>query len=163
MKRNATRSPSTRCQQGMSLLEVLVALGILAFGLLSLAAMQIEALGQGSKGRHTTDASAIGRSYLEQVMRLPWTELDVAQAIGTFTPPSWTGAPATFDVTVDAPGGISNVTEQSYTVDWRVANVGADSCLRDIELRVSWAEDDFAAGRSMLLATRRFNTGDPSC
>ena len=77
---------------GFSLLEVVIAMGILSFGLLTLALMQLYALTQGSAGRHTGDASAVARSYLEQVHRLPWTVLDTAEGNG-WRNPDWTVPP----------------------------------------------------------------------
>lgn len=148
---------------GFSLIEVMIALGVLALGLLTLAVMQIEALSQGSAGRHTSDAAAVGRSHLEQVMRLPWTELDAAEAAGTWTTPAWAGAAASVDTRVDMPAGLGTAVEHSYDVQWRVTDVAGNACLRDVELRVLWAEEHFPSGKTLDLATRRYNWGDPSC
>ena len=76
------RVRSQRSAGGFTLVESLVAMAILAVGLLTLAVMQLEALSQGSAGRHTGDAAATARSYLEQVQRIPWTELDGAAGSG---------------------------------------------------------------------------------
>ena len=65
---------------------------ILAFGLLTLACMQLYAMRQGSQGRHTGDGSAIARSYLEQAARLPWAALDAAVAAAAWVAPGWDGA-----------------------------------------------------------------------
>ena len=54
---------------GFSLLEVIVAIAILAFGLLSLAVMQLEALTQGAAGKHTTDSMM--SALLHQPSRRP--------------------------------------------------------------------------------------------
>lgn len=154
----------TARRDGFTLVEVLVALAILAVGLLGLAAVQIEALSQGSKGRHTTDAASVGRTHLEQVMRVPWTVLDTAQAAGTWVAPAWAGAAPTSQVSVDMPGGGATVVEHTYNVTWRVSDVTAgDSCLRDIEVRVSWSDEGYSSARALDLATRRFNWEDPDC
>ena len=56
------RSPGKRAQSsGFSLLEVTVAIGILSYGLMALAVMQLEALSQGAAGKHSVDAAAVGR------------------------------------------------------------------------------------------------------
>ncbi len=159
-----TRSNRRRRSGVFTLIEDFVALGVLAIGLLTLAVMQLQAIGQGSKGRHTNDAAAHARSYLEQVHRLPWTVLDVAQGVGTWTNPNWVGAPATANTTVDVAGGGGTATEQSYGVQWRVTDIGAAPvCLRDVEVRVTWQEEDMSQPKSMVLATRRYNWGDPNC
>ena len=45
--------------QGFTLVEVMITLVILAFGLLTLALVQLQAMRQGSQGRHTGDGMAI--------------------------------------------------------------------------------------------------------
>ncbi len=147
---------------GFTLIEVMIALGILGFGLLALAAMQIEALGQGSKGRHRGDAAAVARSHAEQVLRLPWTALSAVAGTG-WSAPAWAGAGPTVAATVEQPGGAGPAVEHSYDVSWRVTDVAGNACLRDVEVRVSWQEEDFATARTLDVATRRYNWGDPAC
>jgi prepilin-type N-terminal cleavage/methylation domain-containing protein len=155
-------SAAPRRTEGFTLIEVMVTLGILAFGLLTLAVMQLQALRQGSQGRHTGDGSAIARSHLEQASRLPWTVLDAAEAAGTWVAPAWAGAPDT-TVDVDRPGG-GSATENSYTVHWRVTDVGGPPvCLRDVEVRVTWTDPGPSAQKTHVLGTRRYNQGDASC
>lgn len=158
------RANRRRRSGGFTLIEVFIALGVLAFGLLTLAIMQLQAISQGSKGRHTNDAASYARSYLEQVHRVPWTVLDAAQVIGTWTNPNWVGAAATANTNVDVVGGGGSATEHSYGVQWRVTDIGAAPvCLRDVEVRVTWQEEDMSNAKSMVLATRRYNWGDPNC
>ena len=156
--------PSTLAARsaGFSLIEVFIAIGILGFGLLSLAVMQIEALSQGSAGKHSVDAAAVGRTTLEQAHRVPWTVLDAAQAAGTWTNPNWTGAAPTVNVLLTAPG-VGALVEHVYGVQWRVTDIGTSSCLRDVEVQVSWTEENLPAAKTLDFATRRYNYGDPSC
>ena len=158
---------ANRCAGGFTLIEAMIAMTVLAFGLLTLAAMQLHAFRQGSAGRHTQDAATTAGAYLEQVHRIPWTELDTAQGIGTWTDPSWAGAAATVNRTVNVPDGGSTTTEHSYDVQWAVSDVivggNPDPCLRDVSVRVSWTERDRPTPKTLELKTRRFNWGDASC
>lgn len=147
-------------REGFSLLEVVVALGILGFGLLTLALMQVQALTQGSAGRHTGDAAAIARTYIEQVHRLPWASLTADLGAG-FVNPSWNSAPATVNVDVAGVGGTT--TENSYGIQWRVTAVPGTACLRDVEVQVSWAEENMSSPKQITLATRRYDWGGASC
>lgn len=153
-------STSSQRAEGFTLIEVMLALGVLGFGLLGLAVMQLHALQQSSAGRHTGDASAVARTHLEQVHRLPWSVLDTA--VGNWMPPAWTGSSPTVSTQVAVPGGGSAV-EETYSVDWRVAEVGAGGCLREVEVRVTWSEPNFASARESTLATRRYNWGATGC
>jgi prepilin-type N-terminal cleavage/methylation domain-containing protein len=159
--------PSSRAgasRGGFTLVEVMIALGVLAFGLLTLAVMQLQALSHGSAGRHTTYAAAVARSYLEQVHRVPWSVLSTAQAVNDWTNPGWANAAASVSAMVDMPSGAGQAAEHAYAVAWRVTDVGvAPVCLRDVEVRVTWSEDDVATPKALTMATRRYNWGDPNC
>lgn len=136
------------------------ALAVLGFGLLGVALMQLHALKQSSAGRHVGDASAIARTHLEQVHRLPWTTLD--NAVGNWNPPGWIGSQALVSTQVSTPGGQVAV-EEVYNVDWRVTEVGVDGCLRDVEVRVQWNEPNWVSAKETILATRRYNWGAAEC
>lgn len=145
---------------GFTLVEVMVAMGILGFGLLTLAAMQLHALKQSAAGRHAADASAVARTHLEQVHRLPWSDLD--EAVGAWVAPTWSGSASVANTRVDMPGGQTAV-EQAYDVDWRVNEVGTSGCLRDIEVRVRWTERPRPTAKERMMATRRYNWGSSGC
>lgn len=160
---SAPRAVPSRAARGFSLLEVMLTLVILAFGMLTLAIMQLQALRQGSQGRHTGDGTAIARSYLEQASRVRWSELDTAQAAGTWVAPAWAGVPSA-QVTVDRPAGLADSTEHTYTILWRVTDVGGPPvCLRDVEVSVTWTEDGSSTPKTHVLGTRRYNAGNSSC
>jgi len=147
---------------GFSLVEVMIALAILGVGILAISAMQVEALQQGSAGRHTADASAAARSYLEQAHRLDWDTLTTARDNGPWTNVFWAGASDTVNIAVDMPGaGNATTSEHSYDVRWTVTDVTA--CLRDVQVRVSWDEEGRSSQKSLILATRRYNWGNTGC
>jgi type IV pilus assembly protein PilV len=153
-----------RTQGGFTLLEVMLALMILAFGMLSLAAMQLYAMRQSSFGRHSGDGATIARSYIEQAARLAWSPaLDDAAGDG-WVAPGWAGLPSA-NVTVKRPDGATDTTEKAYTVEWRVTDVGIITpvCLRDIEVRVQWSEAETSLTKEVVLGTRRYNQGDDDC
>lgn len=148
---------------GVTIVEMMVALGVMAFGILTMALMQLAALKQGTQGQHTTDAASVGRTYLEQVQRLPWSELTTAVGAGDWTTPSWAGASGTVTLALDTPGTGASAPGETYTVSWRVSDVSGNSCLRNVEIRVTWNEVDFAAPRALILSTRRYDWGGSSC
>ena len=159
---SATTVYTRRAARGFTLVEVMITLVILAFGLMALALMQMAALKQGSAGRHTGDGAAIARSYLEQATRIPWDTLDATAGDG-WSDPGWDGIPDA-NVVVATPAG-DVATEHAYTVQWRVTDIGATPpiCLREIEVRVTWSEEGFAAPKAYEVGTRRYNDGDDEC
>jgi len=131
---------------GFTLLEISIALGVFAVGMLGLAAMQLQAMRSGSSGRHATQAAAIAQSQMEQLQRLRWTDPGLADTAGAFT------APITQANTVQ---GDPNQTEMTYTVDWRISDVETD-WTRAIDVRVTWDEEN-RPNRSMVLSSMRYN------
>jgi prepilin-type N-terminal cleavage/methylation domain-containing protein len=133
-----------RAQGGFTLLEIAIALGVFAVGMLGLTAMQLHAMRSGSSGRHSSQAGAIAQSQMEQLQRLRWTDLAA-------TAPAWSAAVVRTNVVqADA-----NQVEQSYTVDWRIADV-EPGWTRSIDVRVAWNEEN-RPNRSILLSSLRYN------
>jgi prepilin-type N-terminal cleavage/methylation domain-containing protein len=158
---DATRETASR-NAGFTLIEVMIALSILSIGLLGLGMMQLQALRQGSQGRHSVDAAALARTHLEMAHRLPWADLSADAGMG-WANPAWAGATPSFDLVVDAPGPAATAVNHSYGLQWRVTEVGMNGCLRDVEVQVSWNEEQKSTPKLLTLGTRRYNWGDPSC
>lgn len=125
------------------MLEIMIALSLLAIGLLSLAAMQLTAMNYGARGRHMTQAAAIAEQQMEILMRSRWTNL--APTAG------WT-APV---VTSEVIQGATNNTEQSYSTSWRITDVDPTRT-RSIDVRVQWTEPKRPA-RQYAITSLRFN------
>ena len=137
-------------RDGFTLLEVVIALGILAFGLLAMLAMQMQALRGGNAGRHQTRAAQIARDRMEIFQRSPWITIpdtggwvlnaDVTQIEGAVT------------------GGAAPVsTEAAFNVDWRVTDMLPN--LRQIDVRVTWSEPSDPPGwppRRYALTSQRY-------
>ncbi len=150
-----------RSSAGFSIIEVMIALTVLAFGILAMTVMQLEALKQGGAGRHTTDAAAVGRTYLEQAQRIPFVTVDGLKDTGWLVP-AWAGARASYDTAVANPSGAVAI-EHSYNVLWRISSVAATTCVLDVEMQVTWPEANRTAPKALTLATRRYNWGGASC
>ena len=114
----------------MTILEVMIALGILAVGLLAMLAMQISAMRGGKYGRHSTEASQLARDQMEFLHRLEWTDPQMA-------PTGWTPPVATPIVVQSASGPQQ---EMIYNVSHRITNDGLDPNLRLVDVRVTWTE-----------------------
>jgi type IV pilus assembly protein PilV len=136
--------PRTRSTQGFSLIEMMIAITILGFGLMGIAAMQINVMRGAQGSRDLTAAVAIAQGQLEQLTRLDWSDLPVA---------AWT-LPVAATSRVD---GSVQQNDQVYMVDQRVTAVVVGQT-RAIDVRVSWA-DPRRGNRSFNLTTVKFNNG----
>ncbi|MCX5739607.1 MAG: prepilin-type N-terminal cleavage/methylation domain-containing protein [Proteobacteria bacterium] len=135
--------------EGFTLIEVVVAMGILATGLLAVSAAQLYAMRGGRSGRHTTDAAEVARSQIETFQRMDWADAGLAQTGG------WSAVVAPSNAaygSVQTPGVA--VVEQSYLVSWRIVNVG--TYLKTIDVRVTWSEPN-RPNRSYTVTTMRHN------
>jgi len=140
---------------GMTLLEVMIALGILAVGLLAMLAMQVSAMRGGKYGRHTTQAAQMGRLQMEYIHRLDWTDAAVQ-------PTGWTvdylGSGAPEIAQVESATGTHN--EMTYNVAYRVNAGPPNSELRFVDVRVTWTETNAPPGappRRYAMSTIRHN------
>lgn len=119
-----------RGQSGLSLLEVMISLSILAVGLLAMLAMQASAMKQGRYGRHTTLAAQIARDEMELLKRVPWNDARI-QAMG------WTALPA---VPIEVETASGTIQEQVFNVSKRVSQDPVYPDLRQVDVRVTWVE-----------------------
>jgi type IV pilus assembly protein PilV len=133
----------SRPRGGFTLLEVMLALSILAFGLLGLAAMQLYAMQGRSSGRHSTFAATVAQTHMDELQRRNWTTV-------TDTGGAWVSQ-ARNNVVQDG----TNQVEQAYTLNWRITDdvVGVT---RLIDVRVTWTEEN-GADRAYSLSSIRYN------
>ena len=135
---------------GFTLIEVVVAMGILATGLLAVSAAQLYAMRGGRSGRHMTDAAEVAQSQIEAFQRMDWADAGLGATGG------WSASVApTTNLrvgSVETPGVA--VIEQNYRVSWRIVNVSG--FLKTIDVRVTWSEPN-RPNRSYTITTMRHN------
>lgn len=136
--------PSTQASQGFSLIEMMIAITILGFGLMGIAAMQINVMRGAQGSRDLTAAVGIAQGQIEQLTRLDWSDLPVAV---------WT-IPVAATSRVD---GSVQQNDKVYMVDQRVTALVVGQT-RSIDVRVSWT-DPRRGNRSFNLTTVKFNNG----
>lgn len=125
-----------RRRGGFTLIEAVVALSILGFGLLGMMAMQVAAMKASRVGRHSTDAASIARGQLELFDRMSWANAAVQ-------PTGWTPAQQIQMLVESAATQI----EQTFNLSWRITADAADPAnLRLIDVRVTWTEATQVAG-----------------
>lgn len=146
------RVRAQRRSEGFTLIEVVVAMGILATGLLAVSAAQLYAMRGGRSGRHTTDAAEIAQSQVEIFQRMDFQDPGLDATAG------WDPAGGSqVDRSVQTPG--APVVEQSYSMQWRIVNgplVSGRIFLKTIDVQVTWDEPN-RPGRSYTMTTMRHN------
>jgi prepilin-type N-terminal cleavage/methylation domain-containing protein len=115
----------SRSSMGFTLIEVMIALVILAVGLLALMTMQIVSIRANAFSSEMTYSTMLAQQQLETLRNLPFTD---ANLFGTTppTPPTLHTLPLPI---IDAKGG-------SYSVSWQVEDTTAD--MKTITLDVTW-------------------------
>ena len=137
----------SRTTAGFTILEVMIVIGILSFGLLSLAAMQIQAMKGSDRGRHATNAAAIAENKMELLQQDAWASIGVT---GGFIPDPVD--PIETNI-VQLDDGTS--VERSYSVSYQVTDLQA-TFTRALDVQVSWTEENGKA-RSITLSSIRYN------
>jgi prepilin-type N-terminal cleavage/methylation domain-containing protein len=140
----ATIGQPRRRTGGFTLVEVMIVIGILTFGLLSLATMQIKAIHGSDRGRHATNAAAIAENRMEQFQQDPWADIPVT---GGFV------ADTVAKNNIKLDGGC--ISERDYNVSYQIADLEA-TFTRAIDVQVSWTEEG-GENRSITLSSVRYN------
>ena len=141
---DVTTARARRAVGGFTILEVMIVIGILTFGLLSLAAVQIQAMKGSDRGRHATNAAAIAENKMELLQQDTWTLVGVTG--GFVADPVEQNA-----IQLD---GASSL-ERSYNVSYQVTDL-QPTFTRAIDVQVSWTEKN-GETRSITLSSVRYN------
>jgi type IV pilus assembly protein PilV len=99
--------------KGFTLLEVIVAISILAFGLLAVASMQATAIRGNSFAIGTTEATTCAADQAEKLMALPYDDANLDD-------------------------GDHSATEGRYSIDWTVTDDTPTTDSKTINVIVTW-------------------------
>lgn len=135
---------NSKAKQGFSLIEMMIATAILGFGMMGIAAMQINSMRGAQGGRDLTQAVASAQDQIEQLSRMDWSDLPAA---------GWT-APVAVTNHVES---TVEVSDNVYMMDQRVSDVVVNQT-RAVDVRISWT-DPRRGARSFTLSTMKFNNG----
>jgi type IV pilus assembly protein PilV len=107
-----------RTERGLTLLEVMIALVILAIGLLALSGMQITTIHANGSGFKSTTAVSLADQGLQKLKNHPYA--DAALTIATHNDPIVTvnGVAFTPSYSVQADPVVGDVKLVTYTVTW---------------------------------------------
>ena len=115
--------------EGFTLLEVLIAVVILAFGLLAIAQMQVIAIRFNYQGRDVTEAVTLAKDQLESLKTLPFGHADLGDTTDT------NNDDLADTVTIDH-ADPNNPIDGKYTRIWNVADFGGTT--KSVMIVVSW-------------------------
>jgi type IV pilus assembly protein PilV len=138
-------SQRARRAKGMTLVEIMVSMVVLSFGLLGVAALQVRAITESSGGRHLSTASALARNRVEELTRLDWDAAVLGDSGGNWS--AETALP---------------MVDQVFTRAERVTNneaTAAATTVKAIEVRVSWS-DNKRQNRTVVLSSARLKEVD---
>ena len=108
-------------QRGFTLVEVLIAMFIFAFGMLAVAGMQIAGLQGNATASVHTGAVAWGKDRVEKLIVRPYDHADL------------TGGP---------PPGVTHptVTEGRYNISWTITDDAPINNLKTVVITVTWQD-----------------------
>ena len=121
---------------GFPLLEVIVAISILTFGLLAVASMQLTAIRGNYNASNITEATTVAQDRLEDLIGRPYGDplLNPGSGLSDPTPPSPPRYTITYDVVDNNP--ITNTRLITVTVQWQDKGVQKSSVLTCVKTQV---------------------------
>jgi type IV pilus modification protein PilV len=147
-----------RCQRGFSLIEVLIALVILAIGLLGLALFQTTAIKGNAIASKWTVATELAQDRLERFRHVSWDNASLASSSSAgFT----TGPPPSpnYANLPGAAGDTTNVRGTSYYRVWYVNPTPSGmNTFTTITVWCCW-QDEYSKWHNVMLLTQRTNIG----
>lgn len=125
--------------KGFSLIELLIAMSVMALGMLAAASMQYSAVRNNTTGNTSTQATMLAKATLEMLKN---QDIDsTALAVGDYVDPTRVDANGN-------PGGI-------YNRNWRVDLLGTSS--RRIRVTVEWTR--FGSTRRVIVRSNTMGNG----
>jgi len=140
-------APAPKAAGGFTLIEVTIALAVLAIGLLGVAVMQLQALSGGRHARHATEAAVIARDQMENFQRLAWTDPQLDDTGG------WTPVANVQSQVLAEDTGM--VVQQTFGITWRITDVDPN-WMKDVDVQVSW-NPPVGPPRTVTLSSVRYN------
>ena len=74
----------SKCNQGFTLIEVLIAMAIFSIGILAVANMQILSINQNASARLQTEATTLAVDWMERLLSLPYEDVLLDEAASPF-------------------------------------------------------------------------------
>ena len=128
-----------RKENGFSLIEMLIAMSVLAFGMLAAASMQYSTVRNNTTGNTSTQANSLAKAQLEMLKNQDISS--TVLAVGDYVDPSPIDASGN-------PGGI-------YNRSWRIDPLGTSA--RRIRVTVEWTK--FGSTRRVIVRTNTRGSG----
>jgi prepilin-type N-terminal cleavage/methylation domain-containing protein len=151
-QRKAVSGWTLMSNQGLTLLEVLAAVAILSFGLLAVATMQGSSIKGNSQAIGTTEAITLAQDKLEELMRLPYNDADLADTDNDGTSQDANddgidevGPDLNFGLNDTVDGGGTIIADNSevngrYTLYWNIAVDEPIVNVKNIRIIVVWTD-----------------------
>ena len=135
---------SMKKNNGFSLLEVLIAMAILAIGLLAVAGMQIHTMEGNDFSQDMTEAMILAQDTAENLAMLGFNSPSLADTDGGA---NWNAATNDFNIQSDLgnvdqldPGSPYNINEVQYNVGWYVQANTPIQNVTTVALVITWTD-----------------------
>lgn len=131
--KSTEHSVSLRGERGFTLIEVMIAILVLAIGILGIAKMQISAIKGNSFGSGLTEATSFSQNKMEELASLAYTDLNDVDGDGT----------SGLDDTVNPDGSqtVSGATGIQYEISWNIAVDDPAPNAKYIRVIVQWQQE----------------------
>ena len=138
----SSRNMSKLKQEGFTLIEILIAIAILAFGLLAVATMQVRAIKTNAIASGISQGLTLGQAKVEELMNLSYSDLSDTDFDGTGQDLDDDGVDDDDDNfgLDDTAGADGSEAKGRYTIYWNIAVDEPVISSKTIRVIVTWTE-----------------------
>jgi len=128
-------------EKGFTLVEVLVAIVILAIGVLATTKLQLSFIQGNAKARYLTEGSAMAQTRIEELMGLPYADVLLSERADDLD--GVAGLDDATDATADhsATEQFNASASKSYKFFWNIAPDAPEVGLKTVNVIVQWPDE----------------------
>jgi len=136
-----TINTSRHQQLGFTIVEALVALAIMGFGILGLAGLQAALSRNADVAKQRTEAMRLAQEKIEQFRSYTGIATTASVASQSIASAPWNSSwDGNWNTLPSASGNDSITTNAVYTRTWNLSSAASDPAMRDVTVNVEWVD-----------------------
>jgi prepilin-type N-terminal cleavage/methylation domain-containing protein len=167
LQKNIQKRKIKSNRQGFTLVEVMVATGLLSFGFVVMFGLHLQAIRSNKHAKRMTDCTYLAQSKMERLMMLRWTlssrplHLKDNGTDGTSSTAPWSFLPQPSSGNQPPPINASNSSDtklgpKRYYVSWDILEMDSTPTWLQIRVRCQYKDSEFGTWHGTTVSSYRY-------